>query len=276
MIVDDSNIIRRRIERSQQIDRLEVVGAASNGREAVELFRRTQPDVVTMDLTMPEMDGIECVQQLVAINSKVLILVVSALADKATAVEAIEKGRKRLFVQALHRSSAQRRIGRAAVGGLMLKEAEIRTFIEGTTNYFEISAQQSASVGSPYLVTDGKPGAYEYTGIIGISGARKGIVYFTAPRGMLTVLLMRMQETDTSDANIMDLVGEVANTISGNARRDFGKISSFRCRRSLRTTSRRSPRRICALLRDSDQLAHSFRQTRRLPGIAHLSGRQCP
>jgi two-component system chemotaxis response regulator CheY len=92
MIVDDSNIIRRRIERSQQIDRLEVVGAASNGREAVELFRRTRPDVVTMDLTMPEMDGIECVEQLVAINSKVLILVVSALADKATAVEAIEKG----------------------------------------------------------------------------------------------------------------------------------------------------------------------------------------
>src|SRR5215469_14512725 len=105
----------------------------------------------------------------------------------------------------------------------MFKEAEIRTFVEGTTHYFETSAQQSASVGSPYLVTDGKPGAYEYTGVIGISGARKGIVYFTAPRGMLTVLLMRMQETDCSEETIMDLVGEVANTISGNARRDFGK-----------------------------------------------------
>jgi two-component system chemotaxis response regulator CheY len=92
MIVDDSNIIRRRIERSQQIDRLEVVGAAANGRDAVALFQRTHPDVVTMDLTMPEMDGIECVEKLVAINPKVLILVVSALADKATAVEAIEKG----------------------------------------------------------------------------------------------------------------------------------------------------------------------------------------
>ena len=92
MIVDDSNIIRRRIERSQQIDRLEVVGAAANGRDAVEMFRRTSPDVVTMDLTMPEMDGVECVQQLVAIKPNVLILVVSALADKATAVEAIEKG----------------------------------------------------------------------------------------------------------------------------------------------------------------------------------------
>lgn len=105
----------------------------------------------------------------------------------------------------------------------MLKEAEIRTFINGTTNYFEIAAQQAATVGSPYLVTDGNPGAYEYTGVISISGARTGIVYFTAPRGMLTVLLMRMQETDTSEENIKDLVGEVANTISGNARRDFGK-----------------------------------------------------
>jgi two-component system chemotaxis response regulator CheY len=92
MIVDDSNIIRRRIERSQQIARLQVVGAASNGREAVELFRRTQPDVVTMDLTMPEMDGVECVGQLVAMKADVLILVVSALADKATAVEAIARG----------------------------------------------------------------------------------------------------------------------------------------------------------------------------------------
>jgi two-component system, chemotaxis family, chemotaxis protein CheY len=92
MIVDDSNIIRRRIERSQQIDRLEVVGSAANGVEAVEMFRRTSPHVVTMDLTMPEMDGVECVEQLVKINPQVLILVISALSDKATAVEAIERG----------------------------------------------------------------------------------------------------------------------------------------------------------------------------------------
>lgn len=92
MIVDDSNIIRRRIERSQQIDRLRVVGAAANGREALELFERTDPDVVTMDLTMPEMDGVECVERLVDLKPAVLILVVSALADKATAVEAIAKG----------------------------------------------------------------------------------------------------------------------------------------------------------------------------------------
>ncbi len=105
----------------------------------------------------------------------------------------------------------------------MLTEAEIRTFVDGATNYFETTSQQAASVGSPYLVTDGMPGQYDYTGVIDISGVRRGIVYFTAPRGMLSVLLMRMQETDTSDENMRDLIGEVANTISGNARRDFGK-----------------------------------------------------
>ena len=92
MIVDDSNIMRRRIERSQQFEELQLVGTAGNGVEALELFKKTDPDVVTMDLTMPRMDGIECIARLVAMKPAIRILVVSALADKATAVEAMERG----------------------------------------------------------------------------------------------------------------------------------------------------------------------------------------
>jgi two-component system, chemotaxis family, chemotaxis protein CheY len=92
MIVDDSNIMRRRIERSQNFDELELVGTAGNGLEALELFRKHDPDVVTMDITMPQMDGIECIEKIVEIKPAVRILVISALADKATAVEAMEKG----------------------------------------------------------------------------------------------------------------------------------------------------------------------------------------
>jgi two-component system chemotaxis response regulator CheY len=92
MIVDDSNIMRRRIERSQQFEELELVGTAGNGLEALELFHKADPDVVTMDLTMPQMDGIECISRLVELKPAVRILVISALADKATAVEAMEKG----------------------------------------------------------------------------------------------------------------------------------------------------------------------------------------
>jgi two-component system chemotaxis response regulator CheY len=92
MIVDDSNIMRRRIERSQTFEEIELVGTASNGLEALEMFKKMDPDVVTMDLTMPQMDGIECIENLVKIKPAVRILVISALADKATAVEAMEKG----------------------------------------------------------------------------------------------------------------------------------------------------------------------------------------
>jgi chemotaxis protein CheX len=104
----------------------------------------------------------------------------------------------------------------------MIDEREIRTFVYGTTQYFEVAAQQPASLGSPYLATQGAPEVHEYTGVITVSGRRQGIVYFTAPRGMLTVLLMKMNESNVSHENLCDLVGEVANTISGNARRDFG------------------------------------------------------
>ncbi|HVC31691.1 MAG TPA: response regulator [Steroidobacteraceae bacterium] len=92
LIVDDSNIMRRRIERSQQFEELQVVGTAANGIEALEMFHKTDPDMVTMDLTMPQMDGIECISKLVQLKPAVRILVISALADKATAVEAMERG----------------------------------------------------------------------------------------------------------------------------------------------------------------------------------------
>lgn len=92
LIVDDSDLVRRRIERSQRHAGLVVVGRAGDGVEALELFRRADPDVVTMDLTMPRMNGIECIERLVALKPTVRILVISALADIATAVEAMEKG----------------------------------------------------------------------------------------------------------------------------------------------------------------------------------------
>ncbi len=92
MIVDDSNIIRGKISRTLSQHNMVVVATASNGEEAVRLFRETRPDVVTMDLTMPQMDGLECIRALRKINAKAHILVVSALADKATAIQALKEG----------------------------------------------------------------------------------------------------------------------------------------------------------------------------------------
>jgi two-component system, chemotaxis family, chemotaxis protein CheY len=92
LIVDDSNIIRGRIERSQHHAQIEVVGAAENGAQAVELARQLKPDVATMDITMPEMDGIQCVKELLKLQPNMLILVVSALNDQAMILEALKAG----------------------------------------------------------------------------------------------------------------------------------------------------------------------------------------
>lgn len=92
MIVDDSNIIRNRIERSFSNTEIEVVATASNGLEAVVKFKELKPQFVTMDLTMPHMDGLECIQNIVALNTGVSILVVSALSDKQTALQALQYG----------------------------------------------------------------------------------------------------------------------------------------------------------------------------------------
>ena len=92
MIVDDSNIIRSKISRAHNSGMFELVATAKNGKDALAAFQTFHPQVVTMDLTMPEMDGIECIEALVNIDPEVLILVVSALSDKSTGIEALEKG----------------------------------------------------------------------------------------------------------------------------------------------------------------------------------------
>ena len=93
LIVDDSNVIRSRIERIYESDvSVVIAGKASNGHEAVEFVNEERPDIVTMDLTMPEMDGISCITQIMAIDKTINILVVSALSDKATGIEALSKG----------------------------------------------------------------------------------------------------------------------------------------------------------------------------------------
>lgn len=92
MIVDDSNIIRSKITRTLTQHNMEVVATAGNGEDAVSLFATKKPDVVTMDLTMPRMDGLECIRALRKLNGKVKILVVSALSDKSTAIQALKEG----------------------------------------------------------------------------------------------------------------------------------------------------------------------------------------
>lgn len=99
LIVDDSGIIRRAIERRIFSQRVTEVRQAGNGREALETFRAFQPDFVTMDITMPEMDGLTCITEMMAIKPDTRLMVISALGDAATAIEAVERGANEYVVK---------------------------------------------------------------------------------------------------------------------------------------------------------------------------------
>ena len=103
----------------------------------------------------------------------------------------------------------------------MSTDFEVGVFVNSVMHYFETAVQQPAACGIPHLAVRRSPELGDYTGLVKISGQRDGVVVFTAPRSMLCVMLMCMQDTDLSHEHLRELVGEIANTLSGDAQRNF-------------------------------------------------------
>lgn len=92
LVADDSLVVRNAIERAVAGGVVTAVVRAADGADAVALFELHRPELVTMDLTMPHLDGLGAIEAIVAIDPAVAILVISALNSHATALEAIRRG----------------------------------------------------------------------------------------------------------------------------------------------------------------------------------------
>lgn len=105
-----------------------------------------------------------------------------------------------------------------------MDEHFLQVFIDGVKRYFaSTSPDQPVEVGVPYLIPAQRRWQHDITGIIQISGQQPGLVCFSAPRILLRRLLMAQGEFSAEPELCADLVGEVANTIAGNARISFGR-----------------------------------------------------
>lgn len=102
-----------------------------------------------------------------------------------------------------------------------MTEADIQIFLNGTLDYFLRVSQSEPRLDTPYL-RDTENVILDYTGAISVSGRERGCVMFTARKEMLQEIIQGLGDDDLSEANCRDMVGEVANTISGNARRELG------------------------------------------------------
>lgn len=103
-----------------------------------------------------------------------------------------------------------------------MKQQKIESFVEVVRHYFTQFSKDELVVDTPYLSEEKEPHVYDYTGVIGISGIMRGVVYVSASEPLLRVLLNDMRESNTSEDMLVDLVGEIANTVAGNARSEFG------------------------------------------------------
>ncbi|QAS50904.1 response regulator [Halobacillus litoralis] len=99
LIVDDAKFMRMTLTNILKNGNHEIVGEAENGQEAVEKYEALSPDLVTMDITMPEKNGIEALKEIKAQSEQAKVIMCSAMGQQKMVVEAIEKGAKDFIVK---------------------------------------------------------------------------------------------------------------------------------------------------------------------------------
>ncbi len=99
LIVDDAAFMRMMVKDILTKGGHTVVGEACNGVEALDKFKELKPDLVTMDITMPEKDGIQALKDIKAVDPKARVLMCSAMGQQAMVIEAIQAGAKDFIVK---------------------------------------------------------------------------------------------------------------------------------------------------------------------------------
>lgn len=99
MIVDDSLIIRMNLKKIFETQGYEVVAEAANGEDAVEKYMKFQPDLTTMDITMPVMDGISALRKIRMLDGNARVIMISALGQEMKIIEALNMGARHYIVK---------------------------------------------------------------------------------------------------------------------------------------------------------------------------------
>lgn len=99
MIVDDAMFMRATIKKIVVSEGFDIAAEASNGAEAVQLYKSEKPDLVLMDITMPEMDGLQALKLIREYDNKAEVIMISAMGQQHMVVQAIEYGAKNFIVK---------------------------------------------------------------------------------------------------------------------------------------------------------------------------------
>ncbi len=99
LIVDDAKFMRMVLRRILTSQGHKVVGEATNGEEAVEMYAKLRPDIVTMDIVMPKLNGIEAVRRIMQFDPNAKIIMVTALGQESFVLDAIKAGAREFIIK---------------------------------------------------------------------------------------------------------------------------------------------------------------------------------
>ena len=99
LVVDDAAFMRLSLKTTLERNGYEVVGEAENGRKAVEMYKLLKPEIVTMDITMPDMDGIAALSEIIKFDSKANVIMLSAMGQEVKIREAVILGAKGFIIK---------------------------------------------------------------------------------------------------------------------------------------------------------------------------------
>jgi two-component system, chemotaxis family, chemotaxis protein CheY len=113
LVVDDAVFMRRMVSDALSQGGHEVIGEAANGAEAIERFQELRPEVTTLDITMPELDGISALKKILEIDPAARVVMCSALGQESKVLESIKAGAKDFVVKPFQKERVLDAVGKA-------------------------------------------------------------------------------------------------------------------------------------------------------------------
>ena len=219
LIIDDSPLSHRLIQQALESERIEVCGAALTGVEGVELYRSLKPDVVTMDLTLPDIDGLACSREIIAADAGAKIVMLSAIKDEILVARGTAVGVKAFLQKPIKKEPLVTEILRVCSQEEVTTEWQsqyLQLFQNALAANFQEMANMECRIGH------GADNGAHYTSrgvavIIGITGQCHGRVIVDCDEETATRFMQRVFKSEKISQNeVLNGLAEFANIVAGH------------------------------------------------------------
>lgn len=220
LVVDDSPFSQKMIEKALLNSNYEICGFAGTGSEGIEKYRTCNPDVVTMDLTLPDMDGLACSKEILIVDPHAKIIVVSAMKDEAVINSGTAIGVRRFLQKPI---KSEKLI--SALNLVMHEETQAEDYQQELLQYFIKAFQTNlldmVGLDSEAIVTPNTGLKFIGHGlaiIIGITGTRQGRMILDLSSSVAATVSAKVLEVSkASEEDILNSIAEFANIVAGNS-----------------------------------------------------------